>query len=65
MLGWPWLLDDLETLEARGDLTLRCVVPLLFEPGVSDEEIEALLAHARPRAAGAGAAAWRSSSSTA
>ena len=45
MLGWPWLLDDLETLEARGDLTLRCVVPLLFEPGVTDEEIEALLAH--------------------
>ncbi len=44
MLGWPWLLDDLDELEARGDLTLRCVVPLLFEPGVSDEEIEALLA---------------------
>ena len=45
MLGWPWLLDDLDTLEARGDMTLRCVVPLLFEPGVTNEEIEALLAH--------------------
>ncbi len=44
MLGWPWLLEDLELLEERGDLTLRSVVPLLFEPGVSDEEIEALLA---------------------
>jgi predicted amidohydrolase YtcJ len=44
MLGWPWLLDELEELEARGDLTLRCVVPLLFEPGVSDAEVDALLA---------------------
>ena len=45
MLGWPWLLDDLDALEARGDLTLRSVVPLLFEPDVGDDEIEALLAH--------------------
>ena len=44
MLGWPWLLDDIEELEARGDLTLRCVVPLLMEPDVTDEELEALLA---------------------
>jgi predicted amidohydrolase YtcJ len=45
MLGNPGLFDDVAELEARGDLTLRCVVPLLFEPRVSDEEIEQLLAH--------------------
>ena len=44
MLGHPGLFDDVEELEARGDLTLRCVVPLLFEPDTTDEEIEALLA---------------------
>jgi predicted amidohydrolase YtcJ len=44
MLGMPWLYDDVAELEARGDLTLRCVVPVLLEPGTGDEEIEALLA---------------------
>ncbi|HTE59698.1 MAG TPA: amidohydrolase family protein, partial [Solirubrobacteraceae bacterium] len=44
MLGWPWLLEDVEELEARGDLTLRCVVPLLMEPETRDEQLETLLA---------------------
>src|SRR4051812_21312049 len=44
MLGSPWLLEDVEELEARRDLTLRCVVPLLMEPEVGDEELETLLA---------------------
>jgi predicted amidohydrolase YtcJ len=45
MLGWPWLFDDVETLEARGDLTVRCVLPLLMEPDVTDDEVAALLEH--------------------
>jgi predicted amidohydrolase YtcJ len=49
MLGWPWLLDDIEELEARGDLTLRSVVPLLMEPDVTDEQVDALLAHSGRR----------------
>ena len=32
MLGMPGLFDDVAELEARGDLTLRCVVPVLLEP---------------------------------
>ena len=44
MLGLPALYDDVAELEARGELTLRCVVPVLLEPGTSDEEIEPLLA---------------------
>jgi predicted amidohydrolase YtcJ len=44
MLGRPGLFDDVAELEARGDLTLRCIVPVLLEPHTSDEEIEALLA---------------------
>lgn len=44
MLGMPALCDDVAELEARGDLTLRCVVPVLLEPETSDEEIEELLA---------------------
>jgi len=44
MLGHPGLFDDLDALEERGDLSLRCVVPLLFEPGTTDEEVDALLA---------------------
>ena len=44
MLGAPALLDDVAELEERGDLRLRCVVPLLLEPDTSDEEIEELLA---------------------
>jgi hypothetical protein len=49
MLGWPWLLDDIEELEARGELTFRTIVPLLMEPGVTDEEADALLAHSGRR----------------
>ena len=64
MLGWPWLFDDVETLEARGDLTVRCVLPLLMEPDVSDDEVAGLLAARAPGAGGAGAPGWRSSSST-
>ena len=44
MLGRAGLFEDVEELEARGDLTLRCVMPVLLEPGTSDEEIEGLLA---------------------
>ena len=44
MLGMPGLFDDVAELDARGDLTLRCVLPVLLEPDTSDEEIEALLA---------------------
>jgi predicted amidohydrolase YtcJ len=44
MLGNPQLFHAVAELEARGDLTLRCVVPLTIEPGTSDEEIETLLA---------------------
>jgi predicted amidohydrolase YtcJ len=54
MLGSPSLLEDVAELEARGDLTLRCVVPLLMEPDVSDEQLDALLA-LRDR----GGARWR------
>ena len=49
MLGWPWLLDDIEELEARGDLTVRAVVPMLMEPDVTDEEVAALIGHAGRR----------------
>src|SRR5829696_5506062 len=44
MLGAPALLDDVAELEERGDLRLRCVVPLLLEPDTTEEEIEELLA---------------------
>ena len=44
MIGDPGLFDRIDQLEARGELTLRCVVPLLQEPGVTDEEIEPQLA---------------------
>jgi predicted amidohydrolase YtcJ len=44
MIGDPGLFDRIDELEVRGDLTLRCVVPLLQEPGVTDEEIEPQLA---------------------
>ncbi len=44
MLGMPTLFDDVAELEARGDLSLRCVVPVLLEPETGDEEIEELLA---------------------
>jgi predicted amidohydrolase YtcJ len=44
MLGMPTLFDDVAALEARGDLTLRCVLPVLLEPETSDDAIEELLA---------------------
>jgi len=44
MIGAPALFDDVDELEARGDLTLRCVVPLLLEPGTTDEQIDCLVA---------------------
>jgi len=44
MLGDPALFDDVAELEQRGDLRLRCVLPLLLEPDTGDEEIAALLA---------------------
>ncbi len=43
MLGMPELFDDVAELEARGELTLRCVLPVLLEPETTDEEIGALL----------------------
>jgi predicted amidohydrolase YtcJ len=43
MLGMPGLFDDVEELEARGDLTVRCIVPILLEPDTTDDEIDALL----------------------
>jgi predicted amidohydrolase YtcJ len=44
MLGMPGLYDDVAELEARGQLTLRCVVPVHLEPWTTDYEIEELLA---------------------
>ena len=43
MLGEPALLDDVRELEARGELTLRMVVPMHFEPSTTEEEILARL----------------------
>ena len=44
MLGKPELFEDVAELEARGDLKLRCVLPVLLEPGTTDEEIDERLA---------------------
>ena len=44
MIGTPRMLDEIDELEARGDLTLRSIVPQLMEPGVTGEELETLLA---------------------
>jgi predicted amidohydrolase YtcJ len=44
MLGMRELFDDVAELEARGELTLRCVLPVLLEPDTSEEQIAALLA---------------------
>ena len=44
MLGNPALFEDVAELDERGELTLRCVLPLLMEPAVGDDEVEALLA---------------------
>ena len=65
MLGRPGLLDDVDELEARGDLTLRCVVPLLLEPDATDERDRGAARAARPRRAALARRRRRSSSSTA
>jgi predicted amidohydrolase YtcJ len=40
MLGDPWLLEDVEALEGRNQLTLRIVVPMHQEPAITDEEVD-------------------------
>ena len=64
MLGEPGLLDDCRELEARGELTLRMVVPMHFDPSTTEEEIAHRLT-VRPSAVVSGAPERRSSSSTA
>jgi predicted amidohydrolase YtcJ len=44
MLGDPELLDDVRELERRGELTLRMVVPMHFDPSTDEAEIERRLA---------------------
>jgi predicted amidohydrolase YtcJ len=40
MIGDPELVDVCRALEARGDLTVRLLVPMHQEPTISDEEVE-------------------------
>jgi predicted amidohydrolase YtcJ len=40
MVGDPGLLDVCRLLEERGDLTVRLLVPMHQEPGISDDEVE-------------------------
>ena len=40
MIGDPELLDDVRALEARGDLTVRLLMPMHQEPAITDEEVE-------------------------
>jgi predicted amidohydrolase YtcJ len=51
MLGDPDLLEDVRALEARGDLTLRIVVPMHQEPAITDEEVDHRLMLAGERGA--------------
>jgi predicted amidohydrolase YtcJ len=44
MLGNPRLLGTLRTLEERGELTVRTLVPMHLEPGTGDEAVAAMLA---------------------
>jgi predicted amidohydrolase YtcJ len=44
MLGDPGLLDACRALEARGELTARLLVPMHLEPGVSEDEVAAMIA---------------------
>jgi predicted amidohydrolase YtcJ len=44
MLGDPELLDDVRELERRGELTLRMVVPMHFDPSTGEDEIARRLA---------------------
>jgi predicted amidohydrolase YtcJ len=45
MLGDPELLDDVRTLEERGHLTARLLVPMHFDPAVSDDRVEEMLGY--------------------
>jgi predicted amidohydrolase YtcJ len=49
MLGAPALLDACRALEERGELTARLLVPMHLEPGVDDDTVLAMLAHADVR----------------
>jgi predicted amidohydrolase YtcJ len=40
MVGDPELLDVCRSLEARGDLTVRLLMPMHQEPAIDDEEVE-------------------------
>ena len=64
MLGMPRM-STTSRRSRRAATSRPLVVPLLMQPDVTDEEIEALLAHSDRARRGAGAAAWPSSSSTA
>jgi len=44
MLSFPDLFEVVEALEARGELSVRCVLPLHQPPDVTDEAVEAQLA---------------------
>ena len=54
MLGDPELLEVCRVLEERGDLTVRLLVPMHQEPGISDDEVERRLG-----LAGEHGARWR------
>ena len=43
MLGDPLLLDVCRVMEDRGDLTIRLLMPMHQEPGITDHEVEARL----------------------
>jgi predicted amidohydrolase YtcJ len=47
MIGDPDLLEDVRALEARGDLTLRVVIPMHQEPAIGDDEVDERLVLAR------------------
>jgi hypothetical protein len=44
MIGDPRLLDTVRALEARGDLTVRMLMPMHQPPSITDEEVEERLA---------------------
>jgi predicted amidohydrolase YtcJ len=44
MIGDPELLEVCRILEARGQLTVRCIMPMHQEPGIGDDEVERRLA---------------------
>jgi predicted amidohydrolase YtcJ len=55
MIGDPALLETARTLEERGDLPVRLLIPMHMEPGVTEEEVQAALALPDERGA-----RWRS-----